>query len=180
MLITVTLMLTVPTPLVASPVPVTWATVEMALAVLVSASSWTVGELTTSDPSEQRIPYHKVPLSPAVLPPSSPSLVSVTPRTTCITLVWTQPAGEVVDSYLITYSFTVTGCPGVDGNSMVTVSGSSSNHTLTGLEENSVVTISILARNGAGDSQAVGTTTSTFIAGREVMSTAVLIYHCTP
>ena len=49
MLITVTLMLTVPTPLVASPVPVTWATVEMALAVLVSASSWTVGELTTSD-----------------------------------------------------------------------------------------------------------------------------------
>ena len=106
--------------------------------------------------------------------------MSVTPGNTSITLVWTQPAGEVVDSYLITYSFTVTGCPGVDGNSMMTVSGSSSNHTLTGLEENSVFTISILARNGAGDSEAVGTTTSTLIAGREVMSTAVLIYHCTP
>ena len=117
----------------------------------------------------------KVPLFPTVLPTSSPSLVSVTPRTTSIMLVWTQPAGEVVDSYLITYSFTVTGCPGVDGNSMVTVSGSSSSHTLTGLGENSVFTISILARNGAGDSQTVITTTSTLIAGTEVMSTAVLI-----
>ena len=68
MLITVTLMLTVPTPLVALPVPVTWATVEMALAVLVSASSWTVGELTTSDLASRESLTTRFPSPPSLLP----------------------------------------------------------------------------------------------------------------
>ena len=37
--------------------------------------------------------------------PSSPTIVSTTPQSTSITITWTQPGGDVVDSYEITYSY---------------------------------------------------------------------------
>ena len=85
-------------------------------------------------------------------PPSSPTgLSSSSIQSTFITLTWSQPTGDIVDSYIITYSFTIRVC-GVTGGSTVMVGGSSREYTLTDLEENSDYTISITARNEAGDS----------------------------
>ena len=52
------------------------------------------------------------------------------------------------------------------GDNVSTVTGSSRDYTLTGLEENSDFTISITAMNGAGSSPPATTTARTAIAGR--------------
>ena len=84
-------------------------------------------------------------------PPSSPTMLTTSPQSISITLTWSQSPGNVVDSYQISYSFTIRGC-GVEGGNVSTVTGSSREYTLTGLEENSDFTISITAMNGAGSS----------------------------
>ena len=85
-------------------------------------------------------------------PPTTPTGLSHSSiQSTSITLTWSQPTGDIVDSYIITYSFTIRVC-GVPGGSTVMVGGSSREYTLTDLEENSDYTISITARNEAGDS----------------------------
>ena len=62
-----------------------------------------------------------------------------------------------MESYTISYSFTVTGCTGVAGgigsDVIVTgISGSDRTYSLTDLEENTQYIISISAVNGAGTS----------------------------
>ena len=85
-------------------------------------------------------------------PPTTPTGLSHSSiQSTSINLTWSQPTGDIVDSYIITYSFTIRVC-GVTGGSTVMVGGSSREYTLTDLEENSDYTISITARNEAGDS----------------------------
>ena len=70
---------------------------------------------------------------------------------TSIALTWSQAAGEVVDSFLISYSYTVRGCLGEDGASTQRVGdGTVRIFTLAGVQENSVFTISLQARNGKG------------------------------
>ena len=97
--------------------------------------------------------------------PSSTTIMSVTSQSTSITLTWSQSPGDVVDSYQISYSFTIRGC-GARGGHVSTVNGSSREYTLTGLEENSDFTINITAMNGAGSSPPATTTARTAIAGR--------------
>ena len=101
--------------------------------------------------------------SPVVLASSPTGFTSASPAPTTITLTWTQPPGEVVDQYVITYSFMERDC-GFSGSDMVTVDGSSRTHTLT-VQENSDFTISIIARNGAGDSPPATTMETTATAG---------------
>ena len=61
-----------------------------------------------------------------------------------------------MDSYTLSYSFTVTGCTGVAGgmgqDTVTGIGGTERTHTLTNLEENTHYTISISAVNGAGTS----------------------------
>ena len=73
-----------------------------------------------------------------------------------------------MDSYQISYSDTIRGCEveEVGGGNESTVNGSSREYTLTGLEENSDVIISITAMNGAGSSPPATTTTRTLTDGR--------------
>ena len=99
-------------------------------------------------------------------PPSSP-IVATSPQSTSITLTWSQSPGDVMDSYQISYSFTIRGC-GVEvgGDNVSTVNGSSREYTLTRLEENSDFTISITAMNGAGSSPPANTTARTLTNGK--------------
>ena len=85
-------------------------------------------------------------------PPSTPTILNTSSMSTNITLTWSQSPGDVVDSYQISYSFTVRGCGDVGGDNVSTITGSSRDYTLTGLEENSDITINITAMNGAGSS----------------------------
>ena len=98
---------------------------------------------------------------------SSPTITSTSSDATTITLTWTQPPVEVVDQYLISYSFTEVDC-GFSGSAMIQVPGTSTQHTLTGLQENSDYVISIIARNTAGDSPPATTRTTTSIAGKHL------------
>ena len=158
-LITVTLMLHVPTFLGASPVCVTKVTLEMEPLAMVSY---------------REIPYlYNCSLQAGYLfslffflgPPSSPTILSTSPQSTSITLTWSQPSMDVVDSYQISYSFTIRGCGTTMPTIVVSAAGSSREYFLTRLEENSDFTISITAMNGAGSSSPTITTTRTAIAG---------------
>ena len=99
-------------------------------------------------------------------PPSSPTIVSTTPQSTSITITWTQPEGDVVNSYEITYSYQG---PCSDGTQSQTESGSISGDlrqlTAGELHEFSNYTITIIASNGAGNSPPVTTTAETLPDG---------------
>ena len=60
---------------------------------------------------------------------SSPTIASTSSNATTITLTWTQPPGEVVDQYLISFSYTEVDC-GFTGSAMIPVPGTSTQHTL--------------------------------------------------
>ena len=86
---------------------------------------------------------------------------------TSIMLTWSQPTGEVVDSYLISYDYELRLCPGFGGNNVMrSTDGSARAFTLTRVEEDSEFTISIIARNAAADSLPAQITTHTPIDGR--------------
>ncbi len=74
------------------------------------------------------------------------------PGSNSIVILWEQPPGEVVDSYIVTYSFAIKDCPGEGGQEMISVNNSG---IWLRVEENSNFNISLVARNAAGDSEAV-------------------------
>ena len=83
-----------------------------------------------------------------------------TPRTTSISLTWTQAPLDVVDSYIISYTG-MAGCASAPSDSR-TITGSPTSFILPSLEEATVYMITIMAKNTAGFSPAsnsfVGTT----------------------
>lgn len=101
----------------------------------------------------------------SVNPPSPPTNLTATPDVTTINLTWAQLPADVVDSYLITYTFVEIYCGFTGRNVIRPVAGSFTGHTLHGLEENSEFSISIIARNAAGDSEAAEIMTTTSISG---------------
>lgn len=103
---------------------------------------------------------------PSGNPPAAPTNLTASPGTTSLDLAWTQPPGEPVDSYLITYNYTVRGCDATGGGSSNVTSGD--NETLISAEENADYTISISARNGAGESESVIVMTTTLMAGKRM------------
>ena len=114
--------------------------------------------------------------SPVILASSPVNLRSPSKTSTTIDLTWTQPPGEVVDSFLIFYSFSTMGCPGDDGSTVVQVDGSARSFHLMGLEEDSVFVISIHATNAAGDSgRSAAIQVTTDIAGRPLLMAALLV-----
>ncbi len=90
---------------------------------------------------------------------------------TSIDLTWVQPTGDMVESYIISYTFSINGCPGEDGTWMIPLSdGTTRQYTISGVEEDARYTISITAMNGAGSSNPASITATTFIAGRYYIS----------
>ncbi len=59
-----------------------------------------------------------------------------------------------MDSYTISYSFTVIGCDGISGsvgnNNIMGINGATRMYTLSGVEEYTEFTITLIAVNGAG------------------------------
>ncbi len=101
------------------------------------------------------------------LPSTPTSFRSSSVDSRSITLTWSQAPGEVVDTYQIIYSFEINGCPGLGGDNIMEppVNGSLREYNLTGLQEDSVHTILISARNGAGDSAIAQTMATTLTSG---------------
>ena len=82
-----------------------------------------------------------------------------------ITFSWTQPVGEIVDSYEIAFSY-LGPCSGFIHTNTAIVDGTTRQHTLTGLQEFSTYTISIAAINGGGRSATARQNLTTVAAGR--------------
>ena len=71
---------------------------------------------------------------------------------TSITLTWIQPGDEVVDSYEVSFSYQGP-CSGFNHTNTTTVAGTTRQYTLTGLQEFSNYTVTVVAVNGAGRSE---------------------------
>ena len=90
---------------------------------------------------------------------------------TSINLTWVQPTGDMVESYIISYNFSINGCPGEDGADMIPLSdGTARQYTISGVEEDARYTISITAMNEAGSNNSASIMTTTPIAGRYYIS----------
>ena len=88
----------------------------------------------------------------AVPPPSVPTItMAVSHSPTSITLTWTQPEWEVVDSYEVSFSYQGP-CSGFSHTNTTTVAGTTRQYTLTGLQDFSNYTVTVVAVNGAGRS----------------------------
>lgn len=90
--------------------------------------------------------------------PSAPGapIVTVTGTTdTTISLSWTQPSGDVVDSYDIYINNVLAPAPPVDN-----VSGATSTYTFTGLSPETLYYYSVVAKNQVGQSNPLATTAS--------------------
>ena len=112
-------------------------------------------------------------------PPTTPVITKMTPQTTSIDLAWSQPAGDVVDSYTISYSFVTRGCDGtvLGGDTITGIDGSIRAYILSNLEENSDLEISITAVNGAGSSPVPARISSTtLVAGEIFMPISILSF----
>jgi len=71
---------------------------------------------------------------------------------TSITLTWTKPEGEIVDNYEVSFSYQGP-CSGFNHTNTTTVDGTTREYTLTGLQEFSNYTVTVVAVNGAGRSE---------------------------
>ena len=101
-----------------------------------------------------------------VVPPPSPTDLTASSMATSIDLTWVQPTGDMVESYLISYTFSINGCPGEDDTRMIPLSdGTTRQYTISGVEEDARYTISITAMNGAGSNHPATIMTTTPIAG---------------
>ena len=78
--------------------------------------------------------------------------MAVSQSPTSISLTWTQSEGEVVDSYEVSF-FYQGPCSGFNHTNTVTVDGTTRQYTLTGLQEFSNYTVTVVAVNGAGRSE---------------------------
>ncbi len=103
---------------------------------------------------------------PHVAPAPSPTNLTASPMATSINLTWVQPKGDMVEYYIISYNFSINGCPGEDGADMIPLSdGTARQYTISGVEENARYTISITAMNEAGSNNPASIMTTTFRAG---------------
>ncbi len=93
--------------------------------------------------------------------PAAPDVqADIIQRPTSISLSWTQPSsGSYVDSYTVQYSASVRGCnPPSQKSGNTSINSTLRNFTITGLEEDSDVSVTIAAVNIRGSNSALVTT----------------------
>ena len=78
--------------------------------------------------------------------------MAVSESPTSINLTWTQPEGEVVDSYEVSFSYQGP-CSGFNHTNTTTLDGTTRQYTLTGLQEFSNYAVTVVAVNDAGGSE---------------------------
>ncbi len=99
-----------------------------------------------------------------IIPPSvqlpAPPVVSTSRGPRSITLTWTQPSsGGTVDSYTVQYNASVRGCnPPSQKIGNTSINGTLRMFEITNLEEDSDVSVTIMAVNIRGSSSAMVTT----------------------
>ena len=87
------------------------------------------------------------------LPPSIPNItMAVSESPTSINLNWTQPEGEVVDSFEVSFSYQGP-CSGFTHTNTTVVDGTTRQYTLIALQEFSNYTLTVAAVNVAGRSE---------------------------
>ena len=93
---------------------------------------------------------------------------------TSISLSWSVPSGSVVTEYLIEWQRdTSVGCSDKDqGNTTIT----DTSYTISGLDEDSRYTITVIASNTAGNSEVSNLTAVTEEAGERLPLLVVLVY----
>eukprot|EP00731_Ephydatia_muelleri_P018888 Em0011g928a len=82
--------------------------------------------------------------------PSPPSLTLAQVTSTFITVMWSQPGGEIGTTYTLSYTYQGP-CAGVGGGGNVSV-GNATQYTITGLQEFSAYILTITASIGVGSS----------------------------
>ena len=82
------------------------------------------------------------------LVPGQPSITTVNPSTSSISLSWSVPSGSVVTNNLVIW--TSGECPGGVLLGSDTIIGSSLSHTITGLRGGTTYTVTVTATNSAG------------------------------
>ena len=106
---------------------------------------------------------------PPVPPPSAPTItMTVSQSPISITLTWTQPDGDVVDSYEVSFSYQGP-CSGFNHTNTTTVDGTTRQLTLTGLQEFSNYTVTVVAINGAGRSRRSSVNVVTMADGMSIL-----------
>ena len=127
--------------------------------------------------------------------PSAPTItMAVSQSPTSINVSWTQSEGEVVDSYEVSFSFQRS-CDEFNHTNTTTVAGTIRQYTLTGLQEFSNYTVTVVAENGAGRSgessenvvtmaDGMSVYTKTFntyciMQNFEALQNIFFIFHCT-
>ena len=106
--------------------------------------------------------------------PSTPIVaMAVSQYPTFITLNWTQPEGEIVNSYELVFSYQEP-CDRFTHTSTITVEGVTRQYTLTGLQEFSTYTINMTAVNGGGRSAVTSQSVTTIAAGRSYFSSVLV------
>ena len=103
-----------------------------------------------------------------------PGSFTATSTATSISLSWTQPPGDSIDSYEITYSYTINQCDGVEGAfppiTILVSSGTQRSYEITNspstpVEEDSMYDIELVAISNGTKSIPSSTQTSTQPAG---------------
>ena len=101
--------------------------------------------------------------------PSTPTVtMAVSQLPASIILTWTQPEGEIVNSYELVFSYQGP-CDRFTHTRAITVEGVTRQYTLTGLQEFSTYTINITAVNVGGRSAVTSQSVTTRAAGRLVI-----------
>ena len=107
--------------------------------------------------------------------PSTPTVtMAVSQFPTTITLTWTQPEGEIVNSYELFFSYQGP-CDRFTHTHTTTVDGITRQYTLTGLQEFSTYTINITAVNDGGRSAVTSQSVTTIAEGRLYFSSVLLL-----
>ena len=79
--------------------------------------------------------------------PGQPSITTIDPSTSSISLSWSVPSGSVISYEMM---WTSRECPGGVLNGSATINGSYTSHTITGLRGDTTYTITVSATNPAG------------------------------
>ena len=107
--------------------------------------------------------------------PSTPTVtMTVSRSSTSLTLTWTQPEGEVVNSYEMVFSYQGP-CDGFTHTNIITVNSTTRQYTLTGLQELSTYTVNITAANAGGISAVTSQSVTTRADGRSYMYSVLLL-----
>ena len=94
--------------------------------------------------------------------------MTVSRSSTSLTFTWTQPEGEIVNSYELVFSYQGP-CDRFTHTSTRTVNGTTRQYTLTGLQEFSTYTVNITAANVGGRSAVTSQSVTTRADGRSYM-----------